>query len=159
MFAHNTDYKKLKKSFIDYANSIEWINPYAITLTLKQRVDNLAIDMMTASTNFRHFLNRLNRWFFGNGATRFNKSVQVVPIIENNHSTRYHFHAAIERPDHIAPEEFDHAVRQCWSNTKWGYNHIDIQEMTDCGWIDYISKVNTKKQYDLSIDWVNLRKH
>ena len=58
MFAPNNDYKKLKKSFIDYANSIEWINPYAITLTLKQRVDNLAIDIVTVFFHF--FLYQIN---------------------------------------------------------------------------------------------------
>jgi hypothetical protein len=104
-------------------------------------------------------LNRLNRWFFGNGSTRFNKSIQVVPIIENNHSTRYHFHAAIERPSHINELDFDRAVRQCWLKTKWGYNHIDIQPMNDNGWIEYLSKVNTKSEYDLAIDWVNLRRN
>ena len=146
MFAKSSDHKKIKESFLEFANSILWSNPYAVTLTLKQRVDNLAIDIMIASQNLKHFLNRLNRWFFGNGSTRFNKSIQVVPIIENNHS-------------HINELDFDHAIRQCWLKTKWGYNHIDIQPMTDNGWIKYISKVNTKSEYDLAIDWVNLRKN
>ena len=159
MFAQSSDHKKIKKSFLEFANSILWSNPYAVTLTLKQRVDNLAIDIMIASQNLKHFLNRLNRWFFGNGSTRFNKSIQVVPIIENNHLTRYHFHAAIERPSHVNELDFDHAVRQCWLKTKWGYNHIDIQPMTDNGWIEYISKVNSKSEYDLAIDWVNLRRN
>ena len=159
MFGRNAEYKKLKKSFIEYANSIVWTNPYAITLTLKQRVDNLAIDLINASSNFRYFLNRLNRCFFGNAAGRYKKSVQVVPIIENNATTRYHFHAAIERPQHIDEAEFNHAIHQCWMKTKWGYNHIDIQPMTDSGWIDYISKVNTKNEYDLAIDWANLRRN
>ena len=159
MFVRNPNHSKIKKSFIEYANSIDWINPHAITLTLKQRVDNLAIDLIHASINLRYFLNRLNRWFFGSASTRYKKSVQVVPVIENNYTTRYHYHIAIDKPDHIDDVEFSHAIRQCWIKTKWGYNHIDIQPMTDNGWIDYISKVNTKDEYDLAIDWVNLRKN
>ena len=157
MFDRFQDYKKIKNSFIEYASSIQWTNPHAITLTLKQRVDNISINQIIASINFRHFLNRLNRWFFGNAAERYKKSIQVVPVIESNATTRLHFHAAIERPEHINQIEFDNAIRHCWSKTKWGYNHIDIQPMTDNGWIEYISKLKTKNQYDLGINWENVR--
>jgi hypothetical protein len=153
-----TSLLKLKKSFIEYTNLIEWINPQAITLTLKQRVENIGIDIINASINFRHFINRLNRWFYGSAADRYNKSIQVVPIIEHNASTRYHYHAAIERPDHIDMDEFKVAIGECWLKTKWGYNHIDIQPMTDIGWIEYISKIKSKREYDLAIDWANLRR-
>lgn len=43
---------------------------------------HVRLNELSASQNFRHFMNRLNRAAFGKAAQRYGKGLAVVPILE-----------------------------------------------------------------------------
>jgi hypothetical protein len=147
----------IRQSFIDFASSVAWQFPMALTLTLKQRVGGIAIDHVAAAQNFRHFMNRLNRRVFGNSAARHGRGLNVIPVIENDEIVRLHYHAVIDRPERMTPEEFRRAIDASWRKTLWGYNQLVLEPMTNNGWINYIGKFGQKPDYALAIDWTNAR--
>ena len=55
------------------------------------------------------------------------------------------------------PAEFKQAIEDAWAKTRWGYDQTAIVPMTSDGWVRYISKLDQKPQYDLAIDWPNIR--
>ena len=49
-----------------WLENTQWIQPYAISLTLKQRINNLSIDIYTAQKTMKNFLTRISRELLGN---------------------------------------------------------------------------------------------
>jgi len=152
-------FRQFRQELIKYIRAIEWTNPFALTLTLKQRQFNKSLNLIQVSITLRHFLNRLNRAIFGNASKRFNKSIQFVPVIEYGPDTRYHVHAIIDCPTKLNNITLQSKIVSAWNNTDYGYNHIHLQLIHNDGWTDYITKFNTKPDYALSIDWENVRRH
>ena len=155
-FQSKTD---LRSAIIEYIKSISWINPFGLTLTFKQQVNFQKLDFNLASSNIRHFMKRLNRMVFGSSAQRFQKGLKLFPVIETSADNRIHIHALIDCPDHIDPSEFQDKIDKAWSKTNFGYHHTHIQPIRDDGWSTYITKFNQKSEYDLAIDWMNVRNH
>jgi hypothetical protein len=151
--------RKLKDSVTEYLAAIPWQNPIALSLTLKQRVKQQEIDLYLATSNFRHFMNRLNRRAFGNGPSRFGNGLRVISVHERDELVRLHNHAIVDRPDHMDFDQFKSAVEECWLKTTWGYRQMHIVPVTSNGWTRYITKSNQKPEYDLAIDWMNARIH
>lgn len=147
----------LQKVFVQYARSIKWIEPVAISLTMKQRVFDQKIDMYFASANFRHFMNRLNRKVFGNAAHRFGRGLKVLPVQEHNELVRLHYHGVIDKPQRMSFDEFRDAINAAWQRTAWGYKQTAIEPIRNDGWHEYLAKLRQKPQYDLAFDWVNVR--
>jgi hypothetical protein len=133
----------------------EFLNPAAVTLTLKKRVGGNIIDQIKASTNFRHFRNRLNHAVLGSRAKRHGAQLRLVAVIETSADNRLHYHCIIDRPYYCSFETFSAIVREQWSKTDFGYNQIDIQDQADAGWTDYILKPRQKHSLLDSIDWDN----
>ena len=130
--------------------------PLAVTLTMKLRASGRACDPVTASRNFRHFMNRLNRTVFGQAAKRYGKRLRVFPVLEQNREGRLHYHAIIDRPKWIGIAEFGAFVRENWLRTDFGYRQIDVQPVTGDGWVAYLCKRRQKPEGLLdSIDWNN----
>jgi len=127
-------------------------NCFGITLTLKQQIKNQRLDKISSSQNLRHFLNVLNQKCFGNKSKRFNKRLKVLPVIERSKGKRYHFHLTLENPFPNDPNRFKHLIESCWKKTKFGYDHVDINDNIDQGWNDYITKFNNKED---EVDWMN----
>ena len=146
---------ELRTATKDFLNTASWKRSIACTLTLKQRVNNQKIDTEIASRNFRHFLNRLNRKLYGNAADRYSKHIKVIPVIEHDEFRRFHIHLQIELPRDWEFETFTVLIRSQWEKTRWAYHHIHFELVRDRGWISYLTKPNQKRDFDLSIDWMN----
>ena len=157
MSGHSPNAVKIQEAFVQYSISIKWSAPVAVTLTMKQRQSAQNIDHMLASRNFRHFLNRLNREVYGNAARRFGKGLKVIAVLEHDALVRFHYHAVIDQPETMNFTEFKQAIEDAWAKTRWGYDQTEIVPMTSEGWVRYISKLDQKPQYDLAIDWPNIR--
>ena len=148
-----------RQELIKFINSIEWSNPIALTLTLKQRVFNHSLDLIQVTATIRHFMNRLNRKIFGNASKRYDKKLKLFPVIEHGADKRFHIHAIIDCPNKITTDQFNSKITESWSSIDYGYNHIHIQPIHNDGWTNYITKFQTKLDYALSIDWENVRTH
>ena len=145
-----------RTSIIHFIKNIPWSNPFSLTLTLKQQANFKKLDTILASTNIRHFVNRLNRLIFKSSARRFKKSIKLFPVIEKSADDRFHVHAVIDCPNHIEPSQFHRLIDDAWSKTNFGYRHIHIQPIRDDGWASYITKFEQKLDYNLAIDWENV---
>lgn len=130
-------------------------NPAAVTLTMKMRVDGHSNDMMTASANFRHFMNRLNHTILKSAAKRHGRRLKVFCVRESNADGRLHYHAVIDRPAHVGIEEFTSTIRYLWGRTDFGYREIDVQDEINEGWLSYMLKDRQKDSVLESIDWEN----
>ena len=139
----------LKNIVIKWIQGIKFVNPFAITLTMRLNRFN------DISQNLRYFIHRLNRRYLKFAYKRFNKRLKVVPILEGNDVINYHYHLIIDNPFFNRDEEFKKTIRECWSKTPLYNSSIDIQRMTDSGWIRYIMKSRSKKSVLDSIDWSN----
>lgn len=142
-----------------------WHSPYAVTFTLRQCITvlngtqpvKLWLDDTSASQNFRHFLNKLNRSIYGKAAQRFGKSVTCIPIREGGLGKRWHYHAMIGFPDAAVHTDLPLLIGEAWRSTQWGYWSIDCQPDADGGWLNYITKYRDKSDFADAIDWVNVR--
>ena len=144
---------KLKESIKDYVNDLDLTNCFAVTLTMKQRVNNKSLDNITSSQNLRHFLSVLNKKCFGNAYKRFNKRLRVLPSLERSSDGRYHYHLTLENPYPDNPMKFAQMIEFTWFKTNYGYRKIDIQHKVDKGWGSYITKFDHR---DNEIDWGNV---
>ena len=147
----------LRTTILSFLSKMNWVSPYALTFTFKQRVQNHKLDVITASQNIRNFVSRLNRKIFGNAHKRFLKALKFFPVIEYDQDKRFHVHAIIDKPDTINSELFFELIKKSWSKTKFGYDHIHIQPVTSNGWLLYMTKFKQKNDYGLSIDWMNVK--
>lgn len=158
-----------KFDYLEFFQSKVVPNPVALTLTLKQRLEQNHIqgrygeklDPIKASKNTRHFMNRLNQTIFGKGFIRYGKRLCVVPIIEGNSYIRLHIHMTLEKPVHLDLDEFKNMIIKCWTKTKFGYYDIQIKEIDDYyGWFDYKLKNRSKGEgLHSSVDWDNVYLH
>ena len=135
-----------------YLHNFDVKNCFGITLTLKQQIKNQRLDKISSSQNLKHFLNVLNKQVFGNSVQRFNRRLKVIPVLETSKTNRLHYHLTLENPFPNDPNRFKHLIESSWKKTKFGYDHVDINENIDQGWNDYITKFNNKED---EVDWIN----
>ena len=120
----------------------DWRSIWDLTLTLKQarKTDDgmrwIRTDEYQCRKAFLHFMHLLNRAVYGNAARRYGKKLRVLPILENGtffeqgtdgnrrFRRRWHFHAAIEPPPHIGPDQFKAIIHKCWCKVDWGYRRL-----------------------------------
>ena len=129
--------------------------PLSLTLTLKQTI----VEKNDRGTYKRkltrddceriakRFTQKLNREVFGKyAAEKGGKSLKYLPVVEGERSNKHlHLHFAVGGlPSHVKFNQFDTLV----TNAKLHVEHIDVQhevDITDSGWIEYITKeVGTK---------------
>lgn len=159
--ATSTDLK-IQKSVRDWIDLGDWHCPFAVTLTLKQRLGgdggvSLMAQNLTpeiASQNLRHFLNLMNKQVYGSAARRHGKQLPVFPVQEGGKDKRLHYHLAIDCPRDELVEVFPAMVIASWQKTLWGFSQIDVQPC-DQRWVNYITKLRDKPDYASSIDWMN----
>lgn len=132
-----------------------WQNPCAVTLTMKKRSLNCVNDPITASTNYRHFANRLNATVLGSKAKRHGGKLQTIAVIESNADGRLHYHAVIDRPSHWTFKNFAEEIAHQWRRTNFGYDEVDVQDGATAGWTTYMLKYRQKASLPDSIDWEN----
>ena len=144
-----TNQNLLKNYFKDW----DWINPYSITLTMKNSV------WRDVSVNFKHFMNRLNQKYLGNRFRRFNEGLRVIPIIEGSEVINPHYHCLIDNPFIDRDDEFNRLIKECWWKTELSKPEVDIQKTYDVnGWINYMVKMRSKSSVTDSIDWNNVNR-
>jgi hypothetical protein len=109
---------KHKKALLDFCSIDHWENVCAFTFNLKQavRVEQKGsknntfqwyrLDDMRSRKCFKEFMRALNRRVYKSAYVRHGKRLQTIAILEKSVEGRYHFHAAIESPKHMAQELF-----------------------------------------------------
>jgi hypothetical protein len=114
-------------------NTSHWQTVCAGTLTLKQgQLDDIEIQYKKA---FRRFMNKLNRTAFKGHARYRDKRLSVIPILEKSEHGRWHYHIAVEPPEHMSREEFTAAVCWCWWKTHWGHRIVDLKFNSNPPWL------------------------
>lgn len=139
-----TKLQREKAELLRFVDIQSFANPTAVTLTMKMRVEGKSNDMETASTNFRHFMNRLNHTLLKSAAKRHGKRLKVFCVRESNPDGRLHYHALIDRPVRVGFEEFTSTIRYLWGRTDFGYRQIDVQDNADAGWLIYLLKIGRR---------------
>lgn len=158
---------RIQQELREWADISDWSNPFAVTLTFKSHVKLRAgsqtpgayLNNAVAHQNFRHFMNILNKQFFGNAAERFGKRLRVIPVLEGTATKRTHYHAVIECPDDDLRLKFPSMIETSWLQTDWGNKQINVQADANSGWIDYITKFRDKYALEESVDWNNLHEY
>ena len=146
---------RIKNEILQFLHSIRFENPTSITLTQKQHINGFPIDNIRSSQNTKHFLNRLNQKIFKNSYRRYGQRLKSFVVMEGNKSIRHHIHLILDRPHRLTYEEFTYLISDSWSKTKFGYQHIDIQQMYSDGWYEYLLKCRSKTNVLTNIDWEN----
>ncbi|WP_426037955.1 hypothetical protein [Brevundimonas sp. DC300-4] len=133
-----------------------WQRPFAVTLTLKQRLPDTGhrIDTISASQNVRHFANLLSRRCFGTAYKRHGRRIQMFSVLESGVKKRLHVHAMVDCPRADLELAFPEVIRAAWGETRWGYRQGDVQPCND-GWLSYQLKLRDKPEFDIALDWQN----
>lgn len=146
-----------------WLSASEWQHPVAMTLNLKHQAvietqrgrSFVRLDAHHASQNLRHFLNRLNKHFFGNAGRRFGKRLPVIPTLEGGAGTRFHYHLMLDLPESLELDELNRLIVGTWTDTQWGYGQVQIKTEANDGWLNYITKLRDKIDVGDAIDWTN----
>jgi hypothetical protein len=154
------EHQNFRAAVLEFTDRTTWQAPYAVTLTLKQAAMKdgayKKIDAINASDNLRHFLNRLNRSLLGRTATRKGEGLACFAVYEGTSVVRPHYHLCLDRPANITFERFAYEIDHAWQATDFGYYQTDITPCSNLnGWLDYMTKRNTKTDFASSIDWNN----
>ena len=143
----------IKNSIKSYLKTFDIRGCLAVTLTMKQGCFKGRLNEEKSSQNFHHFMNVLNRKVYKQQFKRFNKRLNVIPIIENSYKDRLHLHIILNIPKNIDRNDYINLIKETWNNTDFGYREIDIQPIIDLGWTEYITKFKTSHD---DVDWENL---
>lgn len=150
---------ELKREVIGFVQTFKWEAPYAVTLTFKAGIwapDGgwLKCQLHDAEKNVRHWLNVVSRRLFRRSHHSANPGLKCVAVKEETDLVRLHYHLMIERPGGWNDAAFIDLLTREWQRTDWGNDQV-VVEACDLGWLGYIAKRKTKREYDLSIDWGN----
>ena len=132
-----------------WLENTQWIKPYAISLTLKQRVNNLSIDIYTAQKTMKNFLTRISRELLGNKHKK-KFPLQRIPSYETK--GRLHYHLLIDLPEKNL-EEVEFITGRHWNPNviPVAYNQTKVKPIYNAnGWLNYITKFE-KRNDDIDI--------
>ncbi len=144
----------LKDAARKHLRTLSLENCFGVSLTLKQGDSVTRLDEISASQNFRHFMNRMNSSIYGKGFKRFGKKLNVIPVLERSSTNRLHYHLIFQNPYPDDPAAFARLIESEWAKTRFGYIQSHIDELIDHGWTDYITKFKSASD---GIDWENYR--
>lgn len=152
-YYHDTTIQHAIQNWVDIG---QWHAPFAVTLTLKQRVwlENGYVSLTSdlAKRNLRHFLNIVNKRVYGSSAQRHDKRVRCVAVQEGGQYKRLHYHLMLDCPRDELMGMFPAILTKAWIGTDWGYPQIDIQP-GDQGWLNYMTKLRDKADFAAAFDW------
>jgi len=141
-----------------FVQEFNWTNPVAVTLTMKSAIfkDGILIHGSAAdySSNLDHFLNKLNKQLFG-GLARKGWLLSVFAVLERGALGRDHYHLTLDKPTHLTAEQFARLIKAIWRKTTWGQDRVDVSPDGNERWINYMTKLRSKRDYADSIDWLN----
>ena len=145
--------KEINRFTFDWLSKVEHSDMYAVTLTMKQNRNGLALDRIIASQNLRHFLNVTNQKVFGNAFRRYGSKLKVLPFVELSAWDRLHYHLSIQKPDHIQENEFFEIIKTSWLKTDFCRKELEVKKIYSNGWLSYCLKSEDSTQ---AIDFENL---
>jgi hypothetical protein len=147
---HKTDYACVREyRTLDLLDTSKWGSTLALTLNLKQGRRSecgrlVWLDEYECRKTFAQFMNRLNRATYKNAHKRRGKRLRVVGVLEKGDDGRWHFHVAVECPDHLSQQQFRLLIDNCWSTLDWSYG-LHVQPVYDqVGWTKYMLKLRQK---------------
>lgn len=131
-----------------------FVNPFAITLNLKHRIQNIAVDLYECQKALRYFLNRLNRQLLKGSYSRGKKRLSVIPTYNvGKFKQRQHYHLVIDVPSGKSCEQIKEVVDICWSKVDQAYGKAFVEVMYSDGWKQYSTRLKSKKDF---VDCSNL---
>ena len=119
------------------------INPFAITLT-KPNTHH------THQTLIEDFMKLLNRSYLKSRNKRFKERLSVICMEEGCSYKKTHFHLIISNPYSKRDKEFIRLINECW-NKVGGGKYNDVKKMYSFGYMEYISKLSSKKDIKESL--------
>lgn len=119
------------------------INPFAITLT-KPNTN------LTHPTLIENFMKLLNRSYLKSRNKRFKERLSVICMEEGCSYKKTHFHLIISNPYSKRDKEFIRLINECW-NKVGGGKYNDVKKMYSFGYMEYISKLSSKKDIKESL--------
>ena len=162
------DEYRLRQATLDWMMEKADSYTHALTLTMKQSRRVMTqrgevVERLTtysATTNMRHFINRLNARLYGNAAkaARGGKGITLLGALEGGATgNNIHYHCVIGRlPERLTNKERDGLIRAAWQQTHFGNEQVNIQALKTTGWMSYMVKELGKLSCDI-IDWENVR--
>jgi hypothetical protein len=130
---------ELRKWLMNY----QWINPFAVTLTFKQKLNGLPLDKYIAQNQVKNFLTRLSTKIFGNNYKRRKQNLNRITTLETK--GRLHSHMFLDLPDY-QPESATNLIKETWNPDllDWAYKQTaesKVETITDqTKWLFYITK-------------------
>ena len=133
------------------------LKPYRVVATDKGDVSQVLTDIEAKST-FRQFVKRLNASVFGNAAKRFEKSLNVIPMLEGKATKKsLHYHCALGGfPAELCEKAIAAKIASAWHMTAFGNDQLKVKPMQTAGWLTYSAKEIGLTETDV-IDWENVR--
>ncbi len=113
----------------------------------------MRLDSLHAARELKHTFNVVDRKLFGN-KVRNGEGVQRFCVFEGNKDIRAHYHLLLDVPEKASVEQLVGLIILAWQRTLWGYEVVDFMPC-DGGWVDYITKLDSKPDFASSIDWEN----
>ncbi|WP_067674898.1 rolling circle replication-associated protein [Tsuneonella dongtanensis] len=149
--------KLLQRAIRGWVQNVDWVRPFAVTLTLKQclPLPGGALVKITpdlASRNMRHFLNLLNRRVYGSAYLRHGQRLPCLVALEGTNDKRLHYHIHLDCPREDLVPTYPRLISELWERTDWGHREVDVQS-ADEGWVGYITKLRDKADYSAAFDW------
>ncbi len=138
-----------QSSIRKWLENTQQVQTYAITLTLKQKKNNLSIDIYTAQKTMKNFLTRISRELLGNKHKK-KFPLQRIPSYETK--GRLHYHLLIDLPEKNL-EEVEFITQRHWNPSviPVAYNETKVKHIYDCsGWLNYITKFE-KRNDDIDV--------
>jgi hypothetical protein len=111
-----------------------------------------------AKRAFAKFRRRLDHAILGNAASRYNRELVYIPMIEGQGAKQQlHYHCVIVTPARVTTHQLAAETKRAWMQTGVGGHQIDVQPMYDRGWLSYIAKEAwTVKRETVDFDNVRL---
>ena len=131
-----------------------FVNPMGITLNLKHRIQNIAVDSYECQKALRYFLNRLNRSILKGSFSRGKKRLSVIPTYNVGLlKERQHYHLMVDIPKERNTEDFTDIVNNCWSKVQQSFCKAYVVKVYSDGWFHYSTKLKSSKDF---VDCSNL---
>jgi hypothetical protein len=134
--------KEQRKELKRWLFNTEWNNPIALSLTFKQRFNNISLDIIKASSAVGNFLTRIQKGLLGQNYKRNNiEPLQVVSTLETK--GRIHAHLAIDLPLKTTFAEIEKLTNYHWNGRRIPFSYYEnkITPVENAGgWMSYITK-------------------
>ena len=153
--------QKIKAAINDLCPTSHWRSVCALSLNMKQAYrdrDGYSkyVCEIEAKKEFGKYCFELNRKIYKSAHRHHGKRLKIIPFIEKKEFGRWHYHLAIEPPEHLQAVEFCETAMALWENTPLGYGHGMYKTNRDQGWIEYCAKHASKSFLETYSDCLDI---